>query len=109
MGIVRRYEQSDEDWVSIEPLLPRQGRGEKWVDYRTVMNGMFRVLRSGSAWRDMPERYDKWPTVKNRFVRWRRDATLDRIAGTCASACTASDPLSGGCSAWTAPASARPR
>jgi transposase len=82
MGIVRRYELSDEDWALIEPLLPRQGRGGKWNDHRTVMNGMFWVLRSGSAWRDMPERYGKWQTIYDRFVRWRRDGTLDKIADT---------------------------
>ncbi|MEX2219389.1 MAG: IS5 family transposase [Phycisphaerales bacterium] len=81
MTIVRRYELSDGDWALIGPLLPRQGRGGRWNDHRTVMNGMFWVLRSGSAWRDMPERYGKRQTIYDRFVRWRRDGTLDRIAG----------------------------
>lgn len=44
------------------------------------MNGMFWVLRSGSAWRDVPERYGKWHTIYDRFTEWRRDGTLDRIA-----------------------------
>jgi len=82
MTVVRRYEFSDQDWAEIEPLLPKQERGGKWNDHRTVMNGMFWVLRSGSAWRDMPERYGKWQTIYDRFVRWRRDGTLDRIADT---------------------------
>ena len=55
MTIVRRYEFSDEDWAQIEPLLPKRERGGKWNDHPTVTNGMFWVLRSGSAWRDMPE------------------------------------------------------
>lgn len=80
MTIVRRYEFTDEDWALIAPLLPRQRRGGRWNDHRTVMNGMFWVLRSGSAWRDMPERYGTWQTIYDRFVRWRRDGTLDRIA-----------------------------
>jgi len=80
MTIIRRYEFTDQDWTHIEPLLPTQRRGGKWNDHRTVMNGMFWVLRSGSAWRDMPERYGKWQTIYDRFVRQRRDGTLDRIA-----------------------------
>lgn len=80
MTIVRRFEFSDADWAEIEPLLPKQKRGGKWNDHRTVMNGMFWVLRSGSSWRDMPERYGKWQTIYDRFVRWRRDGTLDKIA-----------------------------
>ena len=79
MTVVRRYGFSDQDWAEIEPLLPRQERGGKWNDHRTVMNGMFWVLRSGSAWRDMPERYGKWQTVYDRFNRWRRDGTWARI------------------------------
>lgn len=80
--IVRRYETSDEDWAQIQPLLPRQKRDGKWSDDRTVMNGMFWVLRSGSAWRSMPERYGKWQTIYDRFVRRRNDGTLARIADT---------------------------
>ena len=82
MTIVRRFEFSDADWAEIEPLLPKQKRGGKWNDHRTVMNGMFWVLRSGSSWRDMPERYGKWQTIYDRFVRWRTDGTLDKIADT---------------------------
>jgi transposase len=82
MTTVRRYEFTDEDWALVAPLLPAQKRGGKWNDHRTVMNGMFWVLRSGSAWRDMPERYGKRQTIYDRFVRWRRDGTLDRIADT---------------------------
>lgn len=47
-----------------------------------MMNGMFWVLRSGSAWRDMPERCSKWQTIYDRFGRWCRDGTLDRSADT---------------------------
>ncbi|MBL8606993.1 MAG: transposase [Myxococcales bacterium] len=55
MTVVRRYEFGDRYWAEIELLLPKQERGGKWNDHRTVMNGMFWVLRSGSAWRDVPE------------------------------------------------------
>lgn len=80
MTIIRRYELTDHDWTLIEPLLPKQRRGGKWNDHRTVLNGIFWVLRSGSAWRDMPERYGKWQTIYDRFVHWRRDGTFGRIA-----------------------------
>lgn len=40
---------------------------------------MFWILRSGAPWRDLPERYGKWESVYSRFVRYRRDGTLDRI------------------------------
>lgn len=40
------------------------------VDDRRVLNGIFWVLRTGSPWRDLPERYGPYPTVFNRFNRW---------------------------------------
>lgn len=80
MTIVKRYELTDHDWALIAPLLPRQRRGGRWNDHRVVLNGMFWVLRSGSSWRDMPERYGKWQTIYDRFTRWRRDGTFEKIA-----------------------------
>lgn len=75
----RRYELTDEGWARIEPLLPRQRRGGKWADHRTVLNGMFWVLNSGAQWRDMPERYGAWETVYGRYRRWTREGLIDRI------------------------------
>jgi transposase len=40
---------------------------------------MLEGLRSGAPWRDLPERYGAWQTVYDRFTRYRKDGTLDRI------------------------------
>ena len=37
------------------------------------------VLPTGCQWRDIPERYGPWQTIYDRYVRWRRDGTWDRI------------------------------
>jgi transposase len=74
-----RYELEDRQWDLIKGLMPRQKRGGKWNDHRTTLNGMLWVLRSGAAWRDMPEPYGTWSSVYDRFCRWRRDGTFDRI------------------------------
>jgi len=75
----RRYEMTDEAWERIEPLLPKQRRGGRWADHRTVLNGMFWVLNAGTRWRDMPERYGKWETVYGRYRRWTREGLFDKI------------------------------
>lgn len=49
------------------------------VDDRRVLNGIFRVLRSGVPWRDLPERYGPRTTCYNRFVRWRKAGVWDRM------------------------------
>jgi len=75
----RRDELTDEAWERIEPLLPKQRRGGRWADHRTVLNCMFWVLNAGAQWRDMPERYRKWETVYGRYRRWTREGLFDRI------------------------------
>ncbi len=61
-------------------LLPENGRrGQQWKDHRTVINGILWKLRTGTPWRDLPERYGPWQTCYDRFVRWRRDGTWERL------------------------------
>ena len=66
----RRYEITDDGYARIKELLPVQQRGGKWNEHRTVLNGIFWVLRSGAPWRDLPDRYGPRTTCYNRFVRW---------------------------------------
>ena len=77
---MRRHELTDEQWDQVKDLLPvNQGRGRRWEDHRRVLDGMLWILRTGAPWRDLPERYGPWQTVYDRFNRWRKDGTLDRI------------------------------
>ena len=77
---MRRYELTEEQFDLIEDLLPRNGsRGGQWNDHRSTLNGIFWILHSGAQWREVPERYGCWQSVYDRFVRWRRDGTLDAI------------------------------
>lgn len=75
----RRYEMTDEAWARIGPLLPKQGRGGRWNDHRTTLNGMFWVLNSGAPWRDLPERYGRWQSIYDRYRRWTREGLFDLI------------------------------
>lgn len=75
-----RGELTDAAWAVIAPQLPGNGtRGKQWKDHRTVINGILWKLRTGAPWRDLPERYGPWQSVYDRFVRWRRDGTWDRL------------------------------
>ncbi len=65
-----RFDLSDEEWVAISGLLPKQGRGPQRKDDRKILNGIFYILRTGAPWRDLPERYGPRTTVYNRYVRW---------------------------------------
>lgn len=72
--MVRRYELTDEQWNQLAPLLPpqRPRTGRPSLDHRTILNGILWIKRSGSAWRDLPERYGNWKTVSSRFYRWQK-------------------------------------
>ncbi len=49
-------------------LLPGSGTaGRPRSDDRVVLNGIVWKLRTGSAWRDVPERYGSWSTATVRL------------------------------------------
>jgi transposase len=74
-----RYDLTDFEWRVVQPLLPNKPRGVPRVDDRRVLNGIFYILRSGSPWRDVPERYGPYTTVYNRFNRWRKAGVWDKL------------------------------
>ena len=78
--VVRRGELTEAAWLVIEPLLPKtDGRGRPWRDHRQVVNGILWRLRTGSPWRDVPERYGPWRTCYERFNRWDEEGTWARL------------------------------
>jgi transposase len=77
-----RYDLSEGEWRLIAPLLPNKPRGVARVDDRRVLNGIFYVLRTGTPWRDLPERYGPPTTVYNRYNRWAKAGVWLRIFET---------------------------
>jgi transposase len=68
-----RFDLSEAEWAIIAPLLPGAGGksvGRPRQDDRRVLNAIFFVLRTGTPWRDLPERYGPPTTAYNRFNRW---------------------------------------
>ena len=79
-----RFDLSDAEWALIKRLLPNKPRGVARVNDRRVLNGIFYVLRTGSPWRDLPERYGPYTTVYNRFNRWAKAGVWVHIFETLA-------------------------
>jgi transposase len=79
-----RFDLTDAEWALIWPFLPPAGRGAGRVDDRRVVNAIFWVLRTGSPWRDLPDRYGPCTTAYNRFDRWAKRgvwvAVFERLA-----------------------------
>ena len=65
-----RFDLTDREWSIVAPLLPNKPRGVARTDDRRVLNAIFYTLRTGSPWRDLPERYGPYTTAYNRYNRW---------------------------------------
>lgn len=63
---------SDAEWAFFEPFLRavRAPQGRRGSDHRRVLDGVFWIARTGSAWRDLPEEFGKWSSVYRQFRRW---------------------------------------
>ncbi|MGW2825939.1 IS5 family transposase [Streptomyces sp. NPDC001443] len=77
--MIRRHELFEEAWEFVRPLLPESLLGRKRLDDRTVLNGIVWKFRTGTAWRDVPERYGPWATLHTRFRQWALDGTFERM------------------------------
>lgn len=83
---MNRYRVSDELWELIEPLLPehrnthRFGGGRPRVPDRTVMDGIFFVLRTGCQWNALDATgICSSSTAHRRFQQWRAAGVFEKL------------------------------
>ena len=71
---------TDEQWATIEPLIPvhKVGRPRE-VDMREVLNSILYLNRSGCQWDMIPHDLLPKSTVYDHFAQWRDDGTWQRI------------------------------
>jgi transposase len=72
-GLRYSSDLTDAEWAVLEPVLPPRsglGRPPKW-SRRTIMNGLFYVLRSGQPWRMLPGDFPPASTLQRYFYAWR--------------------------------------
>lgn len=74
-------ELTDERWERIAALLaaeqPRVGRPSH--DHRRILSGLLWMIRTGSSWRDVPDEFGPWKTIRSRYDRWRRAGIWQQI------------------------------
>jgi putative transposase len=72
---------TDEEWNQIKSLVPapKSGKGKRGrpveLERRTLLNGIFYVVRSGCAWRLLPHEFGPWQTAYGYFRTWSQDWT----------------------------------
>ena len=77
---------SETEWQQLAPLFPKERqrrRGRPWRSHRQILEGIFWALNSNQPWRQMPEEFGPWQTIYDRWVRWSKDGTMDKILGIC--------------------------
>ncbi len=74
---------SDEEWGFFAPFVIETGprRGRRRRDHRLVLDGVFWLARTGSAWRDLHDYFGKWDTGQSAVP------ALDAIGGLGRDAC----------------------
>ena len=77
----RRHEITDEQFAKIRDLLPgrEESAGVTAKDNRLFVNAVIWIFKTGSPWRDLPERFGKWSSVHRRFSRWSSTGAFDKI------------------------------
>lgn len=76
-----RGDLSEAEWELVEPHLPLGERGPI-PDLRRYFNAVMWRFRTGSPWRDIPERYGPWSTVYGRFQIWVAAGTFQTLMDT---------------------------
>jgi transposase len=71
----------DDQWERLGEFVPggRKGRRGPRSDGRRFFDALLWVARSGGRWRDLPERFGPYQTVKRRYYRWVEQGVFDRI------------------------------
>ena len=72
---------TEREWELVRPLVERAGgRGRPAaVGRREILNAMSYVVRTGCAWRLLPQGFPPWQTVYSAFSRWSRAGVLERV------------------------------
>ncbi len=70
-------------WEECRPLLPPEKppgtTGRPVVPFRTVLNGILHVLRTGCQWKAVPKVFGSGSTCHRRFQEWVENGTWDRL------------------------------
>lgn len=68
-------------WSRIKPLCcgRKEDPGQTGGDARLFLEAVLWIARTGSPWRDLPERSGNWNSVFKRFRRWVKNGTFKRI------------------------------
>ena len=74
-------ELRDDQWERLKEFVPggRKGKRGPRSNNRLFLDALLWMTRSGGRWRDLPERFGSYQSVKRRYYRWIEMGVLDEI------------------------------
>ena len=70
-------------WDEVKHILPKEKQpetvGRPAVSYRTVLDGILFVLRTGCQWKMLPKEYGSGSTCHRRFQQWVRKGVFQKL------------------------------
>jgi transposase len=71
----------DDQWERLKEFVPggRKGKRGPRTNNRLFLDALLWMARSGGRWRDLPERFGGYQSVKRRYYRWIEMGVLDKI------------------------------
>lgn len=83
---LQRYptDLTDDQWNLLCPLIPsaKPGGNDRTTNIREVINAILYLLRTGCAWRMLPQDFPPKSTVFDYFSFWKKTGVLQQIHDT---------------------------
>ena len=77
-------ELTEQQWEVVKPYLPQhyviqQGKELPRIDSRQILEETLWILRAGTPWKDMPNRYPSYQTCHGLYKEWIENGILENI------------------------------
>jgi len=71
----------DDQWERLKDFVPggRKGKRGPRTNNRLFLDALLWMARPGGRWRDLPERFGGYQSVKRRYYRWIEMGVLDEM------------------------------
>ena len=72
---------NDTEWAQIAPYLPEASStgAPRIHSWRTILNGMFYIVKNGCGWRALPHDFPAWQTVYHYFRLFRLNGSWEQL------------------------------
>ena len=59
--------------------MPKRKTGRPYKNLRGTVNGIYRIMKTGSTWRTLPRHFGRWQAVNQCFSRWSEEGIFENI------------------------------